>query len=99
MPNMQDLSKYLEATATVVNISGFDWKIRKLTIKEHREFRDSTPGDGGTDEDWISYHSRLIAAAVIEPKVDAETVANIISLGDLAELGKKILENSNPKKT
>ena len=72
-------------------------KICKLTIKEHREFRDSTPGDGGTDEDWISYHSKLIAAAVIEPKVDAETVANIISFGDLAELGKRFWRTATQK--
>lgn len=96
---MQDLSKYLEATAAVVTISGFDWRIRKLTIKEHRAFRESAPGDGGSDQDWIDYHSRLISTAVIEPKIEASAVADVISLGDLAELGKTILENSNPKKT
>lgn len=93
-----DLSSYFEKTAKVVDIGGFEWKIRKLTIKEHRQQEESTKG-ASTDVDWIKVNSALIALAVVEPKLSAEDVENYISAGDMVELCTAIMEHSQPKKS
>jgi hypothetical protein len=92
------IADYLAKTAKTVDIGGFDWKIRKLTIKEHRHFEATRPADGATDPEWIAFHSQLISTAVIEPALAAEEVESAISLGDLSELSRSIVEHSSPKK-
>lgn len=91
------IAEYLEKTAKTVNIGGFDWKIRKLTIKEHRQQEEKSK-EAKADADWLMINSELIAVAVVEPKLTAEDVENHISIGDMVELCTAIMEHSNPKK-
>lgn len=92
------IADYFAKTAKTIDIGGFDWKIRKLTIKEHRHFQDTRPKDGATDAEWITYHAELVSMAVVEPAITASEVDGLISLGDLTELSRAIVEHSNPKK-
>lgn len=91
------IAEYLEKTAKTVNIGGFDWKIRKLTIKEHRQQEEKSK-EAKADSDWLKINSELIAVAVVEPKLTAEDVESHISIGDMVELCTAIMEHSNPKK-
>lgn len=92
------IADYFAKTAKAVDIGGFEWKIRKLSIKEHRHFEATRPKDGATDLDWLAFHAELISLAVIEPKIEAADVEASISMGDLTELSRAIVEHSSPKK-
>ncbi len=92
------IADYFAKTAKAVDIGGFEWKIRKLSIKEHRHFEATRPKDGATDADWIAFHAELVSLAVVEPKIESADVEASISMGDLTELSRAIVEHSSPKK-
>lgn len=92
------IADYFAKTAKAVDIGGFQWKIRKLSIKEHRHFEATRPKEGATDEDWIAFHAELVSLAVVEPAISQAEVETVISLGDLTELSRAIVEHSSPKK-
>lgn len=93
-----DVAAYLAATAKTVDVGGFEFRVRKLTIKEHREY-EARAKDASTEADWLACTTRLIAAACIEPKLTAEEVENCLSAGDLTTLVLAIQEHSSSKKS
>lgn len=93
-----DLTEYFAKTAKTVDLDGFAVKVRKLTIKEHRE-HEARAKEAVSDTDWIAVHSQLIAVAAVEPKMTADAVQECLSVGDVVALALAIVEHSNPKKT
>lgn len=93
-----DVAAYLAATAKTVDVGGYEFRVRKLTIKEHREY-EARAKSATTDADWIAIQAPLIAAACLEPKLTTDEIEGCLSVGDMVTLSMAILEHSNPKKS